>query len=185
MLRSPRRRARRLELPDLLFEVDDEGADDRVKRRQRAVRQGGHRGVADACLEERRRDGALDLIGVEVEIIATDADEPDIEDEVGGSPRDEEADHRGLAPGRAGIDLEPVETRPTDLALLDPDRSPARGSVELDEQRLARAVLIEGDGLRGARVGGGDGARLAELREVPRPEGERAETGRYDRMPCH
>ena len=49
--------------------------------------------------------------------------------------------------------------RPADLALLDLDRAPAGDLVELDEQDLAGAVLVERDGLRGAGVGVRDAAR--------------------------
>ncbi len=52
----------------------------------RALGQGGRADVADADLEERRRESGLDLVGIEVELVGPDADEPHIEDEVGVAP---------------------------------------------------------------------------------------------------
>ncbi len=102
-------------------------------------------------LEERRGDGRLDLVGVEVEVVAADADQADVEDEVRVGSADEQLDEGRLARHGRGVDLEPVEAGPPDLVLLDRHRPGARVLVELDEEDLAGPILVERDRLRARR----------------------------------
>src|SRR3954463_11129605 len=110
-------RAGRLEVADLRLEVADEGAEDRVRRGQRSLRQCWNRDVTNARLQERRSDGALDLVGVKVEVVTTDASEPNVEHEIGVTGGDEHLGKSRLADARRRVDLEPVEPGPPDLAL--------------------------------------------------------------------
>ena len=59
----------------------------------------------------------LDLVGVEVELVAADADQPDVEDEVRIGPCREQLDQRRLAGDGRGVELELLEPGPADLAL--------------------------------------------------------------------
>ena len=81
---------------------------------------------------------------------------------------------------RRGVQLLLAERGPSDLPLLDPDRSLTGRLVELDQQDLAGPVLVQGDGLRGAGVGVRDAAGLGLLRGVPVAEREVVEAGRGD-----
>src|SRR3954454_21311247 len=148
-------RTGRLEVADLRLEVPDESAEDGIGGRQRSLRQRWNGDVTNARLQERRSDGALDLVRVEVEVVTTDASEPDVEHEIRVTAGDEHLDECRLADDRCGVDLEPVEPGPPDLALLDLHRPTLGRAVELDEQRLPRPVLIEGDrfGRAWVRVG--------------------------------
>ncbi len=149
-------------------------------RRQRALGQRRHRRVAHPDLEEGGREGDLDLIEVEVELVPADADQPDVEDEVRIGLGRQQVDQGRLAGDRGGIDLELGEPGPSDLSLVD-RRGPLAGLlVELDQQDLARPVLVEGDRLGRAGVGVRDGPGLAALGGVPVTEGEVVEPGRGD-----
>ena len=140
----------------------------------------GMRRVADADLEEGRRERGLDLVEVEVELVGTDADEARIEDEVRVRPRREQRDQGRLALDGGGVDLDLGEARPADLVLLDRHLPPPGALVELDEEDLAGPILVEGDRLGRARVGVGDRARAADLRRVPVAEREVVETAGGD-----
>ena len=110
--------------------------------------QGWHGSVPDAHLEERRRERHLDLIEVEVELVAPDAGQPDIEDEVRVGARGQEGHEGRLAVDRRGVDLCFLETGLADPALLDRDRLGPSSVVELDEEDLA------GPGLGSATASG-------------------------------
>ena len=153
--------ARRLQLRDARLEVADEGPGDRVRGRQRTLGQGRERRVADADLEEGRRERGLDLVEMQVELVGTDPDEARIEDEVRVRPRREQRDQGGLALDGGGVDLDLGEARPPDLVLLDRHLPPAGALVELHEEDLAGPVLVEGDRLGRSRVGVGDRAGAA------------------------
>ena len=124
--------------------------------------------------------GDLDLVDVEVEVVAADAHETDVEDEVRVRARHEALDEGRLAGHRRGIQLEAVEAGPADLAFLDADGPSARPLVERDQEDLAGSILVERDRLGGAGVGVGDRSGLAELGRVPVAEGEIVETRRGD-----
>src|SRR6478736_10158800 len=118
MLGGLRGRTGRLEVTDPGLEIADECPEDRVRGRQRTLRQRRNGGVADAGLEERRGDGELDLGRVEVEVVTTDARETDIEHEIRVGAGDERLDEGRLAGHGRRVDLEPIEPGPPDLAFL-------------------------------------------------------------------
>ena len=141
----------------------------------------GMRRIADADLEERRRERGLDLVEVEVELVRPDADEPDVEDEVGVGALRERLDEGRLAGDGRGVELEPCSNGvlPTCRSSTVTVRAPAV-VVELDEEHLAGPVLVEGDRLGRAGVGVGDAARLGLLGRVPVAEREVVEAARGD-----
>ena len=67
---------------------------------------GGHRAAADADLEEGRGQLALDLLVLELELVGQDADDADVEDQVGVGGCPELLDQRGLAGDLGGVDVE-------------------------------------------------------------------------------
>ena len=108
--------------------------------RQRPLGQGRERRVADADLEEGRRERGLDLVEVQVELVGTDPHEARIEDEVRVRPRREQRDQGGLALDGGGVDLDLLEARPPDLVLLDRDLPPpARSSSSTRRTLPARS----------------------------------------------
>ena len=109
-----------------------------------------------------------------------DADDAGIKDEIRIALPGEEVDEGGLGGEGRGIDVELLEPGPTDLLLRDLDGPPGAAVVELDQQDLARPILIEGDRLRGARVGIRDRAGLRLLGRVPVTERQVVETARAD-----
>ena len=157
-------RRRGLQLGDARLEIADERAGDGVGRRQRALGQGRRADVTDADLEEGGGQGGFDLVEVQVELVRADADDPRVEDEVRIGSLLERLDERGLGRDARGVELELLEPRRADLVLLDRDRASAAGLLELDQEDLAGAVLVEGDGFRRARVGVRDPAGPGLLR---------------------
>ena len=81
---------------------------------QDALGQRRHRAVADAHLQERRREARLDLVDVEVQLVRAHADQPDVEDEVRVGPLRQRLDEGRLALDRRGVELERSKrVRPT------------------------------------------------------------------------
>ena len=138
--------------------------------------QGRQRGVPNAHLEERRGEARLDLVEVEVQLVRSNADEADVEDQVGIGGGGQRVDEGRLAGHGARVDLALLEARLADLALLDLDRPRAVPLVELDQEHLAGSVLVQGHGLGRAGVGVGDRAGPTRLGRVPvaRARGSRA-----------
>ena len=131
-----------------------------------------------------RNDGARAASissSVEVELVGSDADEPDVEDEVriglaAQASRPAPAGWSGRShPARASRTASCRPAAPRPLTVLA-----AIALVELDEQHLAGAILVERHGLGGAGVGVRDGAGLADLGRVPVAEREVVEVGRGD-----
>ena len=149
------------------LQVADERPGDRVGRGQRPVGQRRDRAVAQAHLEERAGQRRLHLERVEVQLVAADADQPDVEHQVRIGACGEERDERRLAVDRRRVDLGLLEPGPADLSIADRDHPLAGPLVELDEEHLAGAVLVQRDRLGRARVGVADPARLARLHRVP------------------
>ena len=83
---------------------------------------------------------------MEVELVAPDAGESDIEDEVRVGPSGQERDERRLAIDRRGVYLVLDEPRLADLVLRDRHRASTVAVVEFHEQDLARAGLMERHG---------------------------------------
>src|SRR4029079_7721827 len=73
----------RLQFGDTSLEVPDERPGDRVGRGQRALGQRRQAQVADPDLQEGRREGGFDLVGMEVQLVRADTTDADVEDEVG------------------------------------------------------------------------------------------------------
>ena len=122
----------------------------------------------------------LDLLGVEVELVGPHADQTHVEDQVGVPPGSELLDEGRLRGDARGIELDLLEARPADLALLDHDRLLVVPFIEGDEEDLAGPVLVQGDRLRGTRVGVDGRAGLARLCGVPVAEGEVVDARRGD-----
>ena len=136
--------------------------------------------IADADLEEERGERVLDLDGIEVQVVTADACQPNVEDEVGVGPCGEQLDQCRLAGDGRGIDLGLVEAGLADLELADGDGPGSGTVVELDEERLAGAVLVECDRLRGPGIGVRDAARLGRLGRMPVAEGQVVEAALGD-----
>ena len=84
-------------------------------------------------------EGGLDLVGVEVELVRPDADEPDVEDEVRVGPRGQRRDRASAGsrwPLASSSSFSNV-VAPTG-PLLDRDDRASAPSVELDEERPCR-----------------------------------------------
>src|SRR5689334_1376429 len=96
--------AGRLQLGDARLEVADEGPGDRVRGWQRPLSQGREGRVADTDLQEGWREGGLDLVEMQVELVGPDPDEPRIQDEVRVRPRREQRDQGRLALDGGGVD---------------------------------------------------------------------------------
>ena len=149
-------------------------------RGQDPLGQGRQRDVADPGLEERARERRLDLVRIEVEVVRPDADEPDVEHEVRVRLRAQRRDQRRLAGHAAGVELELLELRRADRALLHLDRAPRGVRGQLDEEDLASPVLVERDRLRRPGVAVRDRTGLAGLGRVPVAERQVVEAGRGD-----
>ncbi len=136
--------------------------------------------VAHPDLEERRREGRLDLVEIEVELVRSDAHDPDVQHEIRIRGRDQRI-HEGRLGGQgAGVELAFLEARAADLAFLDFDGSSTVALLELDEEHLAGAILVEGHGFGCPGVGVGHSPGSTGLGGVPVAERQVVELRRGD-----
>ena len=75
-------------------------------RRQRPVRERGHRPIANPDVHEVHGEDGLDLVGVEVQLVATDAPQLDVEHEVGVGVHPHAIDEVDLARELADIEAQ-------------------------------------------------------------------------------
>src|SRR4029079_16944005 len=155
-------------------------AGDRLRGRQRTLRQGRQAHVTDTDLQEGWRQRRLDLLGLDVELIRADPDDPDIEDEVGIALPTEALDEGWLGRDTGGVEVKLLAPRLPDGTLRDRDAAASRRLLELDQQHLAGAVLIDGDGLGRTRIRVCDPAGLGLLDRMPMAERQVVETARAD-----
>ena len=164
---------RALEGGDPRLDIADERAGDGLGGRDRALRQRRVALVADADPQEVAAQRRLDLVDVEVELVRADADQPDVEHR-GPCSRRRGAWRRARAATRrvaASISLRSNVVLPTTRSSTATVLRVAL-PVERHEQHLAGLVLVERDGLRGARVGVRHAAGLGDLGAVPVAERE-------------
>ena len=158
--RRPRRAwPARLELGDARLEVADERAGDRVGRREDALGQRRHRASRTRTLRNDGASSRLDLVDVEVELVRRTPMSRTSRTRSGSARLASVVDERGWLVDGRGVELElartgPADTRSSTVTIRLPSRL-----VELDEEHLAGAVLVERDRLGRARVGVGDARR--------------------------
>ena len=146
-----------------------------------AIVSGGGKGPSGSAAAESSRTRSrkkrlgelpLDLVGRDVEVLAPDPDEPDIEDKVGVGTAAKLLHQGRLAGKRPRIDLQALEARPPHPPLLHRHVARPVALVELHEQDAAGTILVDGHRLGRAAVRPRRHAGLATLRGVPVTERE-------------
>ena len=101
-----------VERRDAGLEIAHERAEDRVRRRQRPLRERRHRPITNPDVHEVRGEDGLDLVRVQVQVVATDAPQLDVEHEIGVGVDPHPVDEVDLAGELADIELQPLEPGP-------------------------------------------------------------------------
>ena len=130
-----------------------------------------HRAVADAHVQERRCQGPLQLVDVDLERVGSDAVERDMQHEVGVGQLAQPYAELGLAHDGGGVDRLGAEDRPAHAHRLDVDAAVAAGAVlEAHEAHVAGTVLVHRDRLGRTGVGpGGVSGTTAASRSASAP----------------
>ncbi len=161
-------------------EIARQRAEDRVRRSRRIIGQPDYRRVAQAQLQERGLQLLRQLVDVQVELTRADAHDARVQDQVRIRQLLQLRGQGSLRSDGRAVDLQPAEFGLADRSRLDANLALAIALVEIDEQYLAGAVLVQRDRLRRARVRIRDpaGAALAEGMNVA--QGEVVEAARCD-----
>ena len=112
--------------------------------------------IAQPEAQERRRQGALDLVRIQIQIIREEPRQPHVEHEVRVGVAAQDIDQLRLALDAGDVQIQLLGPGLPDSFGLDGYDVAAVLVLQRDDQDLARTVLVHGYGFRCARVSVGD-----------------------------